>query len=1067
MHEEPLENESQKARNVGSVSAAAWAAHRRQPALTPHRLLWPRTHTMGPNMPSRFIFPALTIVVSGFVTAAPTHLRCDYRDNPIGIDNQAPRLSWQSDNTGQNWTQSAYQILVASDPDLIRRGKPDIWDSRKQRSSKSVDIAYGGPKLETSRRYYWTVRVWDAKNIQSTAGVPAFFETGLLVPTDWTAKWITRDDAEAAADRAAIRWIWVPGQDAFDAPPSTTAVFRLHADVPAIPQNAALYLLARVPFTASVNGHPAGRKDGRFRSFDRQDITDFLIPGRNTIEVTLTTPPADPATPHRTAAFAALLKVTNSDGIVRFPTSDIWQVRTANGTDWQPASVIAELSDERMKPDPGPLPGPASLFRREFAVSKSVKSARLYATALGSYQAFINGTRIGADILTPEYTNYSRRVTYQTYDVTSRLHRGPNAIGAMLGDGWFASGSTWYGLRFSFLSPPTRLLAQLRIDYTDGTHEIVATDENWTTAQAPILASEIYAGETYDARLEQPGWDQPAFNHSGWTSAKIAAAPPAILSAEVTTPPRVVETLHPKSVAPGANGTFVVDMGQNMVGWVQLKPAGPTGTKIRLRFAEILNPDGSIYTDNLRNADQTDNFYTGKEARAFEPHFTFHGFRYVELSGYPGTPQLDTITGQVISSAQQLTGKLSTASDLVNRMWQIGIWGQRGNFLSIPTDCPQRDERLGWMGDAQVFWRTGAYNADIAAFGRKWVRDVRDAQSPEGAFSDTSPAVSELATKPGAPGWGDAGVIVPWTAWQQYGDTQMVRDSWESMQRWLQFIADANPDFIRRNQTGNNYADWLAPGSKTPPDLIATAYWALMARMMSQMAAALDNPADAGHYKDVYAKVQAAFQKQYIKDTGEIGTGSQTSYVLALHAGLVPDSLKSIAVDNLVKDIQAHDWHLTTGFLGTPPLLFVLADNGHADVAYRLLLNQTYPSWGYMLSKGATTWWERWNGDTGDPAMNSYNHYAFGSVMAFVYRYVAGIDTAPDAPGFHHIVIHPHPDARMPHAHGEYDSVYGKIVTDWTASPFSLNITIPANTNATVYLPTGIKQVGSGTYHFE
>jgi alpha-L-rhamnosidase len=454
-------------------------------------------------------------------------------------------------------------------------------------------------------------------------------------------------------------------------------------------------------------------------------------------------------------------------------------------------------------------------------------------------------------------------------------------------------------------------------------------------------------------------------------------------------------------------------------------------------------------------------------------------------------PSLDSISGQVASSMHIVTGKLSTSSELVNRMWQVGIWGQRGNFLSVPTDCPQRDERLGWMGDAEVFWRTGSYNADIAAFGHKWLRDVVDDQSEEGAFPNTAPAIPGAGHYPGAPGWGDAGVIVPWTAWQQFGDKALVEDVWRAMETWLDLIQEANPNFLRRNKTGANFGDWLPAASQTPKDLVATAYWALMAQMMRDMAGAIGRPEEAKRYSERYEQIRSAFQREYIKEDGQIGNGSQTAYVLALQMQLVPESLKQVAVDNLIKDLEAHAWHLTTGFLGTPHLLFVLADNGRTDVAYRLLLNETYPSWGYMLSKGATTWWERWNGDSGDPAMNSFNHYAFGSVIAWVYRYAAGIDTAPDAPGFQRIVMHPRPDAQMTRASGEYDSVYGRIATEWTAppgGPFTLKVHIPSNTTADVHLPAlgqgavtedgrpihperdgdgFLVRIGSGSYAFE
>jgi alpha-L-rhamnosidase len=546
-------------------------------------------------------------------------------------------------------------------------------------------------------------------------------------------------------------------------------------------------------------------------------------------------------------------------------------------------------------------------------------------------------------------------------------------------------------------------------------------------------------------------------------------------------------------------------MGQNMVGWATLKAKGVAGTKIRLRFAEILNPDGTIYTANLRNADATDVYILrGGDEETFSPHFTFHGFRYVEVTGYPGIPGLNAITGDVVSSvAGDPVAKLVTSSDLVNQMWSIGIWGQRGNFLSIPTDCPQRDERLGWMGDAEVFWRTGSYNFDIAAFSQKFIQDIVDAQTSQGAFTNVSPDTlpfeggSTEGTSAwnegmvGAPGWGDAGVIVPWTTWVQYGNKVIIEENWKSMQRWMEFIQSRNPDFLRTKGVGPNFADWLAPDEHTNKDLLATAYWALIANMMSQMAHAVGKDADAKRYEDLVQSIRAAFQKAYIKDDGEVGTGTQTSYVVALYTKMAPAELEPLLVDRLVKDIETRNWHLSTGFLGTPFLLFTLADHGRSDVAYRLLLNDTYPSWGYMLSKRATTWWERWNGDTGDPSMNSYNHYAFGSVIAWVYRYAAGIDTTHDSPGFKEIIVHPHLDSRMTAARAEYDSIYGKIISEWKgtpAGPFRLKVTIPANTSAKVFLPaiagahpsedgsplnaqaengSFVIQVGSGSYNFE
>ncbi|HEV2690785.1 MAG TPA: glycoside hydrolase family 78 protein, partial [Bryobacteraceae bacterium] len=853
----------------------------------------------------------------------------------------------------------------------------------------------------------------------------------------------------------------------------------LNFDVREKPQGAELLIMTRGDYNAKVNGREIGARRNS-QEFDRLDADDLLIAGANIIEITVTRR-------DQTTALAALLKITHADGTIdRIATNDHWSARLqSESAAWKQAAVVADLNDQRLGAPP--LTASASLLRRSFAIAKPVRTARLYITALGSYQVFLNGQRVGNGILTPDWTDYRKRVLYQTYDVTGLLTRGENVIGAILGAGWYGSG-LGSGLRFNFGPPPTRLIAKLEIEDAKGQHETIATDESWRTSPSPILRAEIYIGETYDARLEQPGWDRTGFQDTHWTPAAISAPPPGIVSSQMSPTIQLTETLHPKNITTPAEGVSIFDMGQNMVGWVRVKASGPAGTKIRLRFVEILKPDGTIYRDNLRGADATDTFILrGAGEEIFEPHFTYHGFRYVEVTGYPGKPALDAITGQVFHTANEFTGKFSSSSQMVNQLWLNTLWGQRGNLESVPTDCPQRDERLGWMGDAQIFWRTAAYNMDMAAFSHKWMRDVVEAQSPEGGYSDVSPRVMDL--RDGAPAWGDAGVIVPWTTWHHYGDTGIIEENWDAMQRWMSYIGSENPDFIRNKRRNNDFGDWVPAESTTPKDLIGTAYWAYDAALMSEMARAIGKEADAKRYSDLFENVRAAFQKKFIRENGEVGNGSQTCYALALHMNLASDAQRPALMERLVHDIEARNWHLSTGFLGTPYLLAVLVNNGRADIAYRLLLHESYPSWGYMIAKGATTIWERWNGDRGDPGMNSFNHYAFGSVVEWLYRYAAGIDTAPDSPGFRNIVIYPRPDAHFTHARAEYDSVYGKIVSDWNGAPnapFSLKVTIPANTTATVYLPgsrvtEGGKRVdvrpgpagfvtcaiGSGSYEFE
>jgi alpha-L-rhamnosidase len=1037
--------------------------------------------------------------------AAPVHLRCEYRENPLGIDEARPHLSWQSDNSERNWKQSAYEVLVASSGERLQPGQADVWDSGKIQSDQSVGIAYPGPPLQSRKRYYWKVRVWDAVGQVFDSVEGAWWEMGLLHPEDWKAKWITWKNPDEEADRAAIRWIWAPGGDVLATPPETKVQFQATLDISRKPENAALFIAVHGAYQAKVNGREVGSKS-RWDGFDRRDISSELVVGKNLIEVEVTSPPAPESGPAEdsksVAGFASLLKLANPGGTsFRFASGPDWKARVENGSKWQPAQIVGDLADMRFG-DPGPLPQPAAYFRQTKNITRPVRRARLYVTALGSYRLFLNGRRVGNDVLTPGFTDYRKRVLYQTYDVTGEVVRGTNVIGALVGDGWYASPLTWNGAYF--FKPPDRLFVQLELEYGDGSEDTVVTDGSWKASSSPILESQIYSGEFYDARLENPGWNKSNFDDSIWKPAAVADPPPVLVTSQIDSPPQVISRIPPKTVKPSANGAFIYDMGQNMVGWVALKVKGPAGTKVRLRFAEILNPDGTIYTENLRNADATDTYIlNGGGEESYAPNFTFHGFRYVEMTGYPGRPSLDTIQGEVVSSVGgEPTATLKTSSDLTNRMWEIGLWGQRGNFLSIPTDCPQRDERLGWMGDAGVFWRTGTYNFDVAAFSQKFIQDIVDAQSSEGAFTNVSPntlpvggggAQTNWAWNEdlvGAPGWGDAGVIIPWTTWLQYGDRAVIEKNWDAMQHWMEFIGTRNPDFIRKNGVGPNFADWLAPDSNTNRDLLATAYWALIAHMMSQMAQAVGKQAEANQYDDLVQNIRSAFQKAYIQADGTVGTGTQTSYVVALYTQMAPPALTSQLVDRLVKDIEARNWHLSTGFLGTPFLLFTLADHGRTDVAYRLLLNETYPSWGYMLSQGATTWWERWNGDTGDPSMNSYNHYAFGSVVAWVYRYAAGIDATIDAPGFKQIVVHPHLDSRMKSARAEYESVYGRIVSDWSGAPtgpFSLRVRIPANTSAKIFLPaiagahvtegghpiaaeaegeSLVVQVGSGSYNF-
>ena len=708
---------------------------------------------------------------------------------------------------------------------------------------------------------------------------------------------------------------------------------------------------------------------------------------------------------------------------------------------------------------------PSPYLRKEFRAGKPARRARLYATARGVYELSLNGARVGDDVLAPGWTDYRRRIQYQVYDVTDLLREGPNALGAILGDGWYAGfvgfdpkkAGAHYGTR-------PQLLAQLNVEYEDGTTESISTDGSWRSSTGPILFSDLLAGESYDAREEMPGWDVPGFDDSGWYGVGTEEVGGIPLVAQPDEGVRATEEVAAKGVTSPQNGVHVFDMGQNMVGWARLKVSGEAGTTVRLRFAEALNPDGTIYTENLRSARQTDTYVLrGGDEEVYEPRFTFHGFHYVEVTGYPGEPTLDAVTGVVVHSDTPPAGSFECSSPMVNRLQSNIVWGQRGNFLSIPTDCPQRDERLGWTGDAQIFVRTASYNMDVAAFFTKWMADVEDAQTPQGAFTDVVPLLEgsgAIDLSRGAPAWGDAGVVVPWTIHKTYGDTRIVERHYDAMARWMSYLRDANPDLLRRNKLGNNYGDWLNPtGDATPKDLLATAYWAHDARLMAEMSRATGREAEAAGYEELFADIKEAFNRAYVGPDGSVEGDTQTAYVLALHMDLLPEELRPKAAERLVGAIEENDWHLSTGFVGVGYLCPVLTGAGYSDVAYRLLENETYPSWGYTIKNGATTIWERWDGWTEkdgfqSPNMNSFNHYSLGSVGEWLYRCVAGIDA--DSPGFGRVLIRPRPGGSLTYARASYDSVRGPIESGWELSGgrLRLRVKIPANTTATVHIPT-------------
>lgn len=737
---------------------------------------------------------------------------------------------------------------------------------------------------------------------------------------------------------------------------------------------------------------------------------------------------------------------------------------------WRGASWISPVSvRESFLPPAGKGPSdpvakalnPVPYLRRVFGVDRPVAWARLYVTALGLYEARLNGSRVGDAVLTPGWTDYAQRIPYQTYDVGGLLREGENAFGALLADGWYSGFIGFDAKRAGALyGAAPEFLAQLVIGLADGTEQRIVTDGRWQAAFGAVRHADLLMGERHDLALEPRGWDRPGFDASGWSEVRCLDRDGAPLVADPGPPVRVTQDIAARSVARDPAGRYIVDFGQNLTGWLRVKVDGTAGTRVRIRHAEVLTQDGSLYTDNLRTARQTDEFTISGGPQVLEPRFTLHGFRYAEICGYPGDLEPAAVTARVVHSDIPATGSFESSQPWLNQLFANIDWGQRGNFISVPTDCPQRDERLGWLGDAQIFARTACYNRDVAAFFGKWLDDVADAQFPSGAFSDIAPRLN--IGWAGAPAWGNAGVIIPWTLYKMYGDSSILRRHLPAMSAWMDFLERGNPGYLRTHDLGNSYNDWLAPGDDaTSAELLATAYWAHDAALMAEITEAIGRPGDAAGYRALWSKVRSAFTEAFVAADGQVTSGTQTAYALGLHMQLIPDELRELAAAHLVEAIRREDWHLTTGFVGVGYLLPVLSSNGYTDVAYRLLAQDTLPSWRYMIDQGATTIWERWDGRTAErgfqsPWMNSFNHYALGSVGEWLYRFVLGIDLAPDAAGFSRLVLRPHPGGGLSHVEGSYQSVRGPITTRWghSGDTFTFRVELPPNVSASVRVPS-------------
>lgn len=706
-------------------------------------------------------------------------------------------------------------------------------------------------------------------------------------------------------------------------------------------------------------------------------------------------------------------------------------------------------------------------LRREFHLRAPVLSARVYVTAQGIYELRINGARVSDWLFTPGWTVYEQRLQYQTYDVTTHVAEGVGAIGILLGSGWYKGNLGWEGKR-QHQDEPLAALLQLHVKYQDGTEEWLLSDADWRGSTGPIQLAELYHGERYDARLELTGWDLPGYDDTAWSAVRTLDTSKHHIVAQESEPVRVVEQLTPVAIITTPDGDRVLDMGQNMVGWIQFSVDLPSGAEVSLQHAEILDQAGRFYTGNLRTAQQTIHYTCkGGGRETFAPHFTFQGFRYVKLSGFPETIAVADFCGCVIHSDLQPTGEFSCSQPLLNQLQHNIVWGQKGNFLDIPTDCPQRDERLGWTGDAQVFVATASFNYHVARFFSKWLHDLRADQLPSGAVPHVIPNVlGEGSVASSA--WADAAVICPWTIYQYYGDRRLLAQQYDSMKAWVDYMRAQGEQELLFN-TGFHFGDWLALDAKpdsyfgaTPTDLIATAFFAYSTKLLAQTAQLLGRSADASFYEAMQQRIVASFQAEFVTPAGRLAASTQTGHVLALVFDLLKEKDRPRIAKELVKLIADNDGHLTTGFVGAPYLCFALSRSGYHELACQLVQQTEYPSWLYSVTRGATTIWEHWDGIKQDGSfwsddMNSFNHYAYGSIGDWLYREVAGIQPDPAGPGFQMVQIAPRLMPELTAARAALQTGYGQLVCSWTRledeGGLTIHVEIPCNVRAHVTLP--------------
>ncbi|RDI69934.1 alpha-L-rhamnosidase [Halopelagius longus] len=1031
----------------------------------------------------------------------PTDLRVEFEAAPENVDpTESPRFSWRLATDDRGATQRAYRLVVGRDRDAVAAGRGTLWDSGRVESGRATNVDYDGPTLGADETYYWSVKVWTADR-ETEWAEPARFATA-LDPESWRGEWIAHQPGEGdtngwrsqwrSPDENGDEWVEVDLGESRDISaislygtepvdivrtPDDTAVTiswsenpiegfgfpdAYRVEVADDPDFGDATVVAEVEFedddteeepegvpdeSVPVETHDGLDVSGRYVRVTATDLFEVTPSTWDTSHIRSDDRRVVAASAWECFALAAL-SVEGPDG-AELATDSFVEASSSFETDTWGRDHLVNGRTESQTGSTSPL------LRTEFDLDKPVRSARMHVAAVGYGELHVNGDRVGDRKLDPAWTDYEQRVLYTSHDLTDRLREGSNAVGLWLGRGWFAKSSSYW---VNDGSPRAR--AVLTVEFEDGTTRRIATNADWKAADSPILANDIYDGETYDARREEDGWRTPEYDASSWENATVVDAPGGTLRPERIEPMRVVDTFDVEAVHDRPEGP-ILDFGQNLTGWVELRIDDPdAGDEVTVRHAEALTEDGDLSTTDLRTADATDTYVArGEATETYEPRFTYHGFRYAQVTGYPGEFDPEAVTAKAVHTAMDRRGEFACSNEELNQLQHNAVWGLRSNTHSIPEDCPQRDERFGWTGDAHISTRSLLFNFDAVRFDEKWARDHDDVATEMGYVPDVIP--NKAVEDPADPTWSITRVVVPWYLYLHDGDEGILREQYEGMREYVDYWYENTEDGILPDDYGK-FGDWLAfentDGRRgLPHHLYNTAFLYQVVDTFAKVARVLGNETDAESYRERAEHVADAFNDRYFDpESGTYGPGTQSSYAVPLFLGMVPDDHVDRVAENLAEKVRSDGGKLRTGFLGTRPLIHTLATHGYADLAYRVVSQPEQPGWVYMVRNDATTMWERWNSDESvGSGMNSLNHSPFTHVSEFFYEVLAGIRLG-DRPITDHVTIAPSMVEDLDWVSASVEAQTGELSVDWERDgegEYELSVTVPWNGRATVRLP--------------